>query len=836
MLIISFSLLLCGCPKKVENEPEVKTLSYDIHRPEWIYSEGTQNIPLEIAGKKAMSAERCGDSVLYGIYGYGLAEYELNTESWKLTPIDVREVVVSGIGCSDATIYAGISGHGIMEIDRRTGEKHIYVNGTGSEQNRFLGLIYYEGKAWAPTEVGLYVYDVISKSYELIIDTRCMGITLAEGKIILATVERPGRTILEYDALSAKEERRIKIPGEVRVYGAVHYENGILYLLSNNGITLFNTEDASYQFYDGYEYLGKSRIGRIAVYEGYIVCGTDNGILVLDLNETKWTLMGVGSGIPAGMQSSIASVGGYLFLASDTGPFALSRETFKQAMFLAEPHAAVAGEGGNSRGEISRETSSLSKWININERDGLLNNSVYSLIMTRDDVWVGTSISGLNRISLEDYSVKTYMMEGNTEKGLYHPVAELQKYGDSIFHAGYTFYGEFSIEKEDWVKPVRVFSLDKPLDSEGLYVDEDGVVMAVRKEGLRFRKRDSEEWEIIDASYLNTSPFMTDITRVRGTYYISMDAGVQKFNLEKKLFRYLETGLLDIKSLAADGSSLWIGAKERNVPLGPQNTGLYRYNIYSGNLVEYRLLPDMDATHINDIEVDGPLVWVASEQGLFRLNRLTGEWTSYAGLPEIPPGKVTAVSVFADSIAVGTDAGVFIKKIFLFQNNEMRDIYRKAWELEKAGKYQSAEKLYAELEDTVGESMKGYLEFRRADCLYNDGSYQAAKVMYEYLLEENPLLIADLENLFVETYEYDTYVRALLKEEEVIGEDAAQKKYCEIHLRNVPSSLVKVAARMEKDGKLERAQDYWKLIVELPDSLNGIEDAKREARKRITAN
>ncbi|MFC1474683.1 tetratricopeptide repeat protein, partial [bacterium] len=461
--------------------------------------------------------------------------------------------------------------------------------------------------------------------------------------------------------------------------------------------------------------------------------------------------------------------------------------------------------------------------------DGLLNDKISAILPVGDSVWLGSHIFGLTKLSLTDLGIENFTYESSEKKVAYSAItSELVLDDNIIWYGGYGFHGRFNIADEEWMEPPQRIAEDFQHNIEALHVERDKVWMGVRKEGFRVLDRASGEWKRYQSSYLDISPFLTDIKRVGDTLFFSMDTGLKRYSEKNNSFRRVDVSVFDIESMSPDGSDLWLGSRERSMTAGSNNTGLYRYNTKTCHLTSFNTLPDSRGTHVNKVVTDGPFVWVASGQGLERFCRLTGEWDSYTFGESLATDDVYTLAISGNTLLFGTDNGLFIKTIRQFDSEEDAELYRQAWHAEKAGDSAGAAEIYSTLASVLPRKEADYILYRRARCLESAGNSARALAIYEKLLVDYPLLLADIETVYSSAHGMDTYLQKLQALESGYPEGSRERALCSAYLKNIDVSLKLLASRMERSGNKEKAIKYWKLVSRVTEKP----DLKKEAQKK----
>ncbi|MFA6094072.1 MAG: hypothetical protein WC986_14125 [Elusimicrobiota bacterium] len=106
--------------------------------------------------------------------------------------------------------------------------------------------------------------------------------------------------------------------------------------------------------------------------------------------------------------------------------------------------------------------------------------------------------------------------------------------------------------------------------------------------------------------------------------------------------------------MADDGDGLW--AAVRQTRQGYTDPGIGRFDKAKGTWTLYGIAEGLPSADVNDVAVDGDIVWAATDRGAARWERATGHWSVFAST--LPGTRVNAVLADQDAVWFGTEKGL----------------------------------------------------------------------------------------------------------------------------------------------------------------------------------
>ncbi|MFA6579158.1 MAG: Ig-like domain-containing protein, partial [Elusimicrobiota bacterium] len=106
--------------------------------------------------------------------------------------------------------------------------------------------------------------------------------------------------------------------------------------------------------------------------------------------------------------------------------------------------------------------------------------------------------------------------------------------------------------------------------------------------------------------------------------------------------------------MADDGDGLWAAARQTRT--GWADPGIGRLDKSKGTWTTYGIQDGLPSADVNDVAVDGNVVWAATDRGAARWERATGHWSVFAST--LPGLRVNAVLPAEDAVWFGTEKGL----------------------------------------------------------------------------------------------------------------------------------------------------------------------------------
>ncbi len=822
MFSIAISLLssmsLSGCRR--DKKPAEYEIKYEAVRPEWAVEKPLPSPPDSIGNMYVDSVKFEGGCVWFGLRGFGLARLKPETGKWSIYDAGgaYKKLEIHDVEPVGDIVYIGTGGNGLLRLDTisnrwsHAGPDIFEGLKSAIELVRIKNDIYISGHS------GFFAYDTASNRLQKLLDGKFSGLTYAEDRIIASYIKEEGLRLCLVNPNKRPLKPECFTKKETELAGFVLAPDGSETLIScYDGYLIYNAKNGSFKQVKQKTGVESFQTSRIMKYRGGRLIVTTSGSLVFeDIEKDKWVFIDVETGLPDFALTSAITDGKNLYFGSDQGIRIIGPERFELMKSMAESKDGADG-AANEKSILTGGAKASSPWRRFTVRDGLLSDKIFSLITVSDEVWVGTDFNGLTRISIKDFSLKTFLPEEKAAgaKKTFRAVTKMASDGDEIWHGGYGYFAVFDRRLEKWTDYFILRDMPESANIEAILIDPDSTWIGVRKFGYITIDRNTKKQEPHQGDYMRFSPHMTFLIRARESVWAGMDTGIRKFNAATGAFNHVGVDLFDVQTAQADGDAMWIGCRERTFPPGPNNSGVYRFDTRTRHLVSYNDAGAVCGTHVNDLFVDGPNVWVATKQGIYKHSRLTGRWERFGKDCGLEANNITAVAVNSDMLFLGSNQGVYAMPTIQFSSQKGRDAYSKAWKLYNAGRWPQAAQSFKKALDFADDNKKEDLLYRLARSHEMNGDKETAYNIYESLLKKRPLLLLDMQSIYTDLFGYGNYIDEVRKICEETKEGAYDRKYCNAFLARSEPSLKRYALNLERGGNVEEAVRRWKIVADI---------------------
>jgi hypothetical protein len=792
-------------------------VSFNAVRPQWLESSARSKVPAAIADRQ-IDVIRVWDSrVYFGVRDYGIAVHTPATGAWELFPYDFssfnKELIIIDIVPMQGMVYAGAAG-GLLRLDTQTRAWTVFKNPRSAPANDIFRLAARNGLMWIATSDGLVSFDPASESFALIHPGPHLNVVSAQGALWgnLIDVKKP--------AICRINPQTRKLTGDWTFEGGAVWgiemmaESGRIAMPKPNGLSFFYTDKPHFEFVYKPDEFPAFLATSIARYGDTYLLGTRSGLVQYDPQKNSWLLITRDAGLPSTRVTALAVHGGLIYMGFTNGALIAAPDMFAQMRRLAENPGKPAGANPDET-VVSEDTGGVRPWRLVSTQQGLFSNDISALLGLEGATWVGSNSLGINSVALDTLEVKSYapgMFPANDIPAT--PIMELAERDGVLWHGGYAFYGSFDVKKRAWRSRPVSDALLSGTDVEALWAGPGQVWMGVRKQGVRVLE--NGKWRVYTGDHISLSPFTTDIVQAEDALWLSGDIGLRRYNDKDDGFVYVDIGgVMDIESMAGDGgAALWLGCRERSARAGPENTGLYRYNVRTRHVVRFNELDNSTGARVNKVYVDGPFVWAAHEKGVSRYDRMTGAFTHYGPQDGLDAGAYLTLAVNADWLFVGTDQGLYARPILEFDSPADRGQYRLAWHMARKGDNTRAAALFAELASRAQGLHADYLAWRAAHCRALSGDSDGAWRDFQPLLKRHPMMLLDLDTLAAAREGLPGYVKRLDALQRTLPRNAYSWRLAQAWLAHTGPALEHFARKAEKQGDLKAAALSWNLILQ----------------------
>ncbi len=393
----------------------------------------------------------------------------------------------------------------------------------------------------------------------------------------------------------------------------------------NNGLRRFHFASGTWTVFRDIKGLLHNHVDEygLAVDEDYVWVGTLRGLSRYDKQKESWTPF---TAIPTLSGRTIRTVDTderFVWVGTDNGMSRYDKElgTWKQ----------YQQEGGSE--EIATHGGHWHRW-RPKTRDTLSDNSVSSIVIDEQYVWVGTR-DGANRFDKLALRWDQY----KTGHGLpANNVTSVSSDGNNIWAGTNSGIGKYPRTADDlnaWIAytsgtEIQPASVSKEF-AESLVTDEIWCIASSKKyvwvgtrRGVSKYDIGKDTWKTITTADGLASNEISCIAIDAERVWFGTDRGVTVYDDETEVWTSYTTqdGLASNKvtSIDVDGAAVWIGT---------YNAGVSRFDPSGNNWTTYTREEGLAHNGILSIAVGDTYVWFGTYRGLSRFDKHTGIWTTF---------------------------------------------------------------------------------------------------------------------------------------------------------------------------------------------------------------
>ena len=380
----------------------------------------------------------------------------------------------------------------------------------------------------------------------------------------------------------------------------------------NNGLRRFHFASGTWTAFKDIKGLLHNHVGEygLAVDEDYVWVGTMRGLSRYDKQKESWTPL---TALPTLVGRTVRTVDTderFVWVGSDKG---MSR--YDKVLGTWKNYQQ---KGGNENiethdghwNEHRRKT-----------RDSLSDNSVSSLVVDEQYVWVGTR-DGANRFD----KIALRWDQYKTQHGLpANNVTSVSSDGNNIWvgtNSGIGKYPRTADDRNAWIAY-----------TSGTEIQPSAV---------------SKEF----AESLVTDQIWC-ITASKRNVWVGTRRGVSKYDIGRDIWKTItvEDGLAsnEVSCIAIDGDNVWFGS-DRGVTLYNEKTEVW---------AAYTTEDGLASNKVTTIGVDGAEVWIGTyNAGVSRYNQLTDSWTTYTRDDGLAHNGILSMAIGSTYVWLGTYRGL----------------------------------------------------------------------------------------------------------------------------------------------------------------------------------
>ena len=393
----------------------------------------------------------------------------------------------------------------------------------------------------------------------------------------------------------------------------------------NNGLRRFHFASGTWTVFKDLKGLLHNHVDEygLAVDDDYVWVGTLRGLSRYDKQKESWTPFTAMPTLSGRTIRTVDTDERFVWVGTDNG---LSRYdtdlgTWKQ----------YQQEGGSE--EIATHGGHWHRW-RPKRRDTLSDNSVSSIVVDEQYVWVGTR-DGANRFDKLALRWDQY----KTRHGLpANNVTSVSNDGNNIWVGTNSGIGKYPRTADDlnaWIAytsgtEIQSASVSKEF-AESLVTDEIWCIASSKKNvwvgtrrGVSKYDIGKDTWKTITTENGLASDEISCIAIDSEWIWFGTDRGVTVYNDETEAWTSYTTqdGLASNKvtSIDVDGTEVWIGT---------YNAGVSRFDPSVDSWTTYTREDGLAHNGILSIAVGNTYVWFGTYRGLSRLDKRTGIWTTF---------------------------------------------------------------------------------------------------------------------------------------------------------------------------------------------------------------
>ena len=444
---------------------------------------------------------------------------------------------------------------------------------------------------------------------------------------------------------------------------------------TRDGVSRYAMDTDTWTRYMPRDGLAGREVSCIAVDARFIWFGTPNGLSRYDKETNSWARKREEEGLAGDSVTQITIDDDYIWVGTENGVSRYDKLTDswnnydKDSGLIDNSVIAIAADedsvwfGTENKG-LSRYDQRNSEFVRAyTKRDRLTSDQINALAVDGTSLWLGTADSGAQRYILSVNTWREYTIEAGLPS---NHITAIAADGNLVWFGTYE-HGlvRYDLRRETW----RIYGEIKALSDNDvkdiLATDElvwvatrSGLNQATYLEGPEFTVGLS--WRTLSKAEGLADNYITTVVEVGEDLWVGTPRGlgVRREGEDRWTFFTTQDGLAhdfvtcvawESECRGAEGtfSRLWIGTRAGLSTYEPQNR---KWNTHPSEL--------QISGWINDIKLDGNVVWIAATDGLVHYNRSTriaGKLTETDGLPS---EVVNTIAIEGNSIWIGTLSGL----------------------------------------------------------------------------------------------------------------------------------------------------------------------------------
>ena len=449
---------------------------------------------------------------------------------------------------------------------------------------------------------------------------------------------------------------------------------------TRDGVSRYEIPTSTWTRYMPRDGLAGREVSCIAVDSRFIWFGTPNGLSRYDKETNSWARKREQDGLAGDAVTQITLDDDYIWVGTENGVSRYDKLTDswnnydKDSGLIDNSVTAIAADedsvwfGTENKG-LSRYDQRNSEFVRAyTKRDRLTSDHINALAVDGTSLWLGTADSGAQRYIL---SVNTWR-EYTAETGLpSNHITAIAADGNVVWLGTYEHgLARYDLRRETW----RIYSEINALsdnDVKDILVTEKSVWVATRS-GLNQaayleNARDSTtlNWRTLSKAEGLPDNYITTVVEAASDLWVGTPRGLGKRQIplqyegeDRWTFFTTKDGLAhdfvtciawELRRRGAEGtySRLWIGTR----------AGLSTYEPHHRKWDTHPTELEI-SSWINDIELDGNSVWIATTDGLVYYDEIAGVLGKLTEADGLPSEIINTIAIGGNYLWVGTPSGL----------------------------------------------------------------------------------------------------------------------------------------------------------------------------------
>ncbi|MDD5067382.1 MAG: two-component regulator propeller domain-containing protein [bacterium] len=290
------------------------------------------------------------------------------------------------------------------------------------------------------------------------------------------------------------------------------------------------------------------------------------------------------------------------------------------------------------------------EWLNLQKKDGLIDNYIRKITVYRDEVWIGTS-SGISVYNKKEKTWKSYSKKDVLPDNFINDIFLDEQY---LWIATAQGLVQYDKKNRTW----NTFTKANGLPDNNItciYADKENYWFGTRYWGVAVFSRSTRTWKIYTSLDGIAGNNINCISGGSGDIWFGTRDGLSQLKYYEFLWKIFtsantEFGLKrdTILSLVIDGDDVWCGT---------EGEGISKLNKYLETWVQFNTGNNLLDDFIQTLALDGENMWVGTFSGISLYNKYRNTWQNFGERKELPDLSITTITVDGDYIWIGSAGG-----------------------------------------------------------------------------------------------------------------------------------------------------------------------------------